>query len=192
MWHLVLEAGTASRVQDNLKVKWRASSSPEHALSVGRDKACLCGDEEVQMEKGQVSAARPFLGVLLTHSWKLLEECIRSLELAQLRISAVTHTFMRCVFRKGIAYHKTRSFCRKRMNTELICLSCEIGTVFPITCLFFLQNSGCKNTLSVYGRKIRFLKKISVSSPSRNTFFLGRGWGILFKLSVTMIIVTPG
>lgn len=64
MWHLVLEAGTASRLQDNLKVKWRASSGPEHALSVGRDKAFLCGDVEVQMEKGQVSAAWPFLGVL--------------------------------------------------------------------------------------------------------------------------------
>lgn len=174
MWHLVLEAGTASRVQDNLKVKWRASSSPEHALSVGRDKAFLCGDEEVQMEKGQVSAARPFLGVLLTHSWKLLEECIRSLELAQLRISAVTHTFMRCVFRKGIAYHKTRSFCRKRMNTELICLSCEIGTVFPITCLFFSYKIvDAKILYLCMEGKLGFFKKISVSSPSRNTFFLG-------------------
>lgn len=116
-------AGTKPSCVEMWKFRWR------------RDKSVLLGHS---------------LGSLLSHSWKLLEECIRSLELAQLRISAVTHTFMRCVCREGIAYHKTRSFCRKRMNTELVCLSCEIGTVFPIMCLFFLQNNGCKKILYLY------------------------------------------
>ena len=162
MWHLVLEAGAVTCFQDSLEVKWRASCGPEHALSIGRDKAFLCEDEEVQTENGQGRVTWPFLGVLLTHSWKSLEECIRSLETAQLRISAMTHTFMRCVFRKRIAYNKTRNLCRKRVNEELLCLSCEIGTVFPhhISFFFFLQNNECKNTLSAYGRKIRFLKNI--------------------------------
>lgn len=49
------------------------------------------------MQRRRGCAAQLFLGVMLTPSWKLLEECIICLETAQLRISA-RHAFLLDVY----------------------------------------------------------------------------------------------